>query len=343
MSLIHQTLTPASLEARRLNALKSTGPRTSEGRRRAGLGFFHLVAPGRSLRRSMRALGESPRRFKALLADLVASHQPATPSEMMLVEDLAALRWQRWRCERARTGRLAWQREQIERAKLRREVETHRAAAFDPEALRLHGLRAAPESESHFVELVNLLDRIDEELEKGDFTTCLPGMLRTLYGEQPSGRGASLQSVLARLNQPAGHDNFVDATKAAIRIGVAQESAAVMSEYSCFSRHRGDVTPLLRESSLAPAGSDLQALTREVASIDRQIERKIRLLREMQKARREGFDGAPAALEATQVRAPELEMETEGPEHEDAVSGGSDPESLELAAADPEGVVPEEG
>jgi len=324
MSLIHQTLTSVSLEARRQNAQKSTGPRTPEGRRRAGLGFFHLVAPGRSLRRSMRMLGESPRRFKDLLTDLVASHQPGTPSEMMLVEDLAALRWQRWRCERARTGRLAWQREQIERAKLRREVEAQRAAAFDPEALRLHGLRAAPESESHFVELVNLLDRIDEELEKGDFTTCLPGLLRTLYGEQPSGRGASLQSVLARLNQPEGHDNFADATK------------AVMSEYSCFSRHRADVTPLLRESSLAPAGSDLQALTREVASIDRQIERKIRLLREMQKARPEGLNGAPAALEAMEVRAPELEMEAEGPEPEDAGTSGSDPESLEPEAADPD-------
>jgi len=343
MLLIHQTLTPASIEARRLNALKSTGPRTPEGRRRAGLGFFHLVAPGRSLRRSMRMLGESPRRFKALLVDLVASHQPATPSEMMLVEDLAALRWQRWRCERARTGRLAWQREQLERAKLRREVESQRAAAFDPEALRLHGLRAAAESEPHFVELANLMDRIDEELEKGDFTTCLPSLLQTLYGEQPSCRGAALQSLVADLNRPSPANNFDEQTMVAIRIGLGQESAAVMSEYNCFSRQQTDVTPLLRESSLAPAGVDLQALTREVASIDRQIERKIRLLREMQKARREGLDGAPPEVEAMGVRAPELETETEGPGPEDAESEVSDPESLEQAPDELDAEEPVEG
>lgn len=334
MSLIQQTLTPASLEARRLNAQKSTGPRTPEGQRRVGLGFFHLVAPGRSLRRSMRALGESPRRFKTLLVDLVASHQPATPSEMMLVEDLAALRWQRWRCERARTGRLAWQREQIERAKLRREVETHRAAAFDPEALRLRGLRSAPECTANYMELIDLMDRIDGELEKGDFTTYLPGLLRTLYGEQPTGRGEALQSLLAELNRPEGPGAYTEQSMVAIRIGISQESTAILSEYNCFSRERSDVTSLVRESSLAPAGVDLQALTREVASIDRQIERKIRLLREMQKARREGFDGAPAALEAAEVRVPELETEAEAPEPVHTGIVASDPENVELDADD---------
>ena len=108
MSLVHQVLTPASLEARRQNAQKSTGPRTPEGKERAALNSpFLAPAAGRPLRRSMRALGESPLQFRRLLAGLIASHQPATPSEMMLVEDLAGLRWQRLRCERARLGKLA--------------------------------------------------------------------------------------------------------------------------------------------------------------------------------------------------------------------------------------------
>jgi len=286
MPLCRKTITPRALEARRKNAEKSTGPRTPEGKRRVALSFSHLVAPGRSLRHSMRVLGESPRHFKRLLAELVASHQPATPSELMLVEDLAGLRWQRRRCERARAGRLAWQREQIERAKLRRDVEANRALTFDPEALRAHGLRSAPESEANYHEVINLLDRVEGEIEKGDYASSIPGLLKTLYGEQPTGRGAALQGLVADLNRTDSVSPFGEQRQAALRIGIAQETHAVLREYQCFERQRADVTPLLRESSLAPAGDDLQQLTREEASIDRQIERKIRLLAEMQRNRR---------------------------------------------------------
>jgi hypothetical protein len=308
MSLIHQTLTPASLAARRQNARKSTGPRTPEGKRRVALSFSFLAASGRSLRRSMRALGESPRRFKRLVGELVASHQPATPSEMMLVEDLAALRWQRLRCERARLGRLAWQREQLERVQLRREVEENRALDFDPDALRARGLRAAPESEANYIELINLVERIEEELEKGDFATLLPGLLMTLYGEQPAGRGAALQALVADLNKPGAPRHILEQSEAALRIGLAQESHAVLREYVAFSRQRKDLTSLLRESSLAPAGDDLQQLAREEAAIDRQIERKIRLLAVMQKARRAAAEppAANPAVAETAALGPEL-------------------------------------
>jgi len=286
MPLCRKTITPRALEARRKNAEKSTGPRTPEGKRRVALSFSHLVAPGRSLRHSMRVLGESPRHYQQLLADLIASHQPATPSEMMLVKDLAGLRWQRQRCERARAGRLAWQREQFERAKLRRDVEANRALTFDPEALRAHGLRSAPESEANYHEVINLLDRVEGEIEKGDYASSIPGLLKTLYGEQPTGRGAALQGLVADLNRTDSVSPFGEQRQAALRIGIAQETHAVLREYQCFERQRADVTPLLRESSLAPAGDDLQQLTREEASIDRQIERKIRLLAEMQRNRR---------------------------------------------------------
>ncbi len=321
MSLVHQPLTPESLAARRQNSQKSTGPRTPQGRRRVALSFLYLVAPGRSLRRSMRALGESPRRFKRLLAELVASHQPATPSETMLVEDLAALRWQRWRCERARTGRLAWQREQLERAELRRDIEENRALTFDPEALRLHGLRSAPECETNYAEVMNLLDQAEEEIEKGDYTTSLPGLLRTLYGDQPTTRGAALQSLVAELNRPDVVSGFTEQRKAALRIGIAQDAYAVVREYNCFTRQQTDVTPLLRESSLAPAGVDLHQLAREVCSLDRQIERKIKLLAELQKPRRAGLDHPPTNSAAAETAA--LGPEARGEGHAPKYAGGN--------------------
>ena len=312
MSLVQQTLTPASLAARRQNAQKSTGPRTPEGKRRVALSFSHLVAPGRSLRRSMLALGESPRHFKRLLAELVASHRPGTPSELMLVEDLAALRWQRRRCERARAGRLAWQREELERAKLRRDVEADRALTFDPAALRAHGLRSAPESEANYHEVIDLLDRVEEEIEKGDYASSIPGLLKTLYGEQPTGRGAALQGLVADLNRTDSISPFGEQRQAALRIGIAQETQAVLREYQSFERQRADITPLLRESSLAPAGDDLQQLTREEASIDRQIERKIKLLAEMQRNRRVEPRDAPEGAGESQATAADTESAMEG-------------------------------
>lgn len=322
MSLVHQILTPESLAARRQNAQKSTGPRTPEGKQRVALSLFQRVGPGRSLRRSMRALGENPHRFKLLFAQLVDSHQPATPSEMMLVEDLAALRWQRWRCERARTGRLAWQREQVERAELRRDIEQNRALTFDPEALRLHGLRSAPESEANYVEVINLLEQAEEEIEKGDYATHVPGLLRTLYGDQPASRGAALQSLVVDLNRPDSVSSYTEQTMAALRIGITQESYAVMREYRCFARQQKDITPLLRESSLA-AGNDLQQLNREEASIDRQIERKIRLLAEMQKTRREELDHSSESVAAaeTPAQGPEAAGEGRAPENKGREEG----------------------
>ncbi len=322
MSLVHQSLTPESLAARRQNAQKSTGPRTPEGMQRVALSLFQRVGPGLSLRRSMRALGENPHRFKLLLVELVASHQPDTPSEMMLVEDLAALRWQRWRCERARTGRLAWQREQVERAELRRDIEQNRALTFDPEALRLHGLRSAPESEANYVEVVNLLEHVEEEIEKGDYATHVPGLLRTLYGDKPTSRGAALQSLVADLNRPDSVSAYTEQAMAALRIGITQESYAVMREYRCFARQEKDITPLLRESSLA-AGNDLQQLNREEASIDRQIERKIRLLAEMQKSRRAGLahSQVDSAAAETVALAPEATEEDRAPESEGREEG----------------------
>jgi hypothetical protein len=77
--------TQNQIDANRRNAQKSTGPRTPEGRaavRLNGLTAETLVLPG-----------EGEEDFGALLASLAAEHDPGTPTEQALVNQLAMATW----------------------------------------------------------------------------------------------------------------------------------------------------------------------------------------------------------------------------------------------------------
>jgi hypothetical protein len=68
---------------------KSTGPRTPAGK---------LASSGNSLKHGLAAPrliipGEDPSAFQALLADLLAEHQPASPTEELLVQEIAQSWW----------------------------------------------------------------------------------------------------------------------------------------------------------------------------------------------------------------------------------------------------------
>src|SRR5712692_6901613 len=81
--------TQAQINANRINAQKSTGPKTPEGREavrlnglKHGLASDILVLPG-----------ESISDFENLLDSLEAEHQPATPTEVILVRQMAMSSW----------------------------------------------------------------------------------------------------------------------------------------------------------------------------------------------------------------------------------------------------------
>ena len=81
--------TDKQVEANRLNAQKSTGPKTPEGRAAVRLnGVKHgLTAETIVLK------GESESDFKDLLDSLEAEHDPASPTEEALVVQLAMATW----------------------------------------------------------------------------------------------------------------------------------------------------------------------------------------------------------------------------------------------------------
>jgi len=81
--------TQAQVDANQANSQKSTGPKTEEGkatssRNRLSHGFA-------SSTRFVK--GEDPAEFNSLLDDLISEHQPATPTEQILVEQMAHHHW----------------------------------------------------------------------------------------------------------------------------------------------------------------------------------------------------------------------------------------------------------
>ena len=81
--------TPNQIAANKANAQKSTGPKTPEGKAKSctnrlswGFASNTLVIPG-----------EDPAELRALLADFIGEHQPATVTEQVLVEKMAQNQW----------------------------------------------------------------------------------------------------------------------------------------------------------------------------------------------------------------------------------------------------------
>jgi hypothetical protein len=92
------------VEANRRNALKSTGPRTPEGKAvvrlnalRHGLRSEEILLPGED-GEALRELGESLR----------AELQPVGALENLLVDRIIAAHWRLWRAGRVETGIFAW-------------------------------------------------------------------------------------------------------------------------------------------------------------------------------------------------------------------------------------------
>ena len=81
--------TQAQVDANQANSQKSTGPKTEEGKARSSRNrLSHGFASSTRF-----VQGEDPAEFNLLLDDLISEHQPATPTEQILVEQMAHHHW----------------------------------------------------------------------------------------------------------------------------------------------------------------------------------------------------------------------------------------------------------
>ena len=95
--------TAAQIQANRLNAQKSTGPRTAEGKERASR---NAVKHG-LLAREVVIAGEDPGEFELYREEMLQELAPAGAVETMLAERIVGLSWRLQRAERLQTAAFA--------------------------------------------------------------------------------------------------------------------------------------------------------------------------------------------------------------------------------------------
>src|SRR5438270_2235940 len=92
--------TDRQIAANRENAKKSTGPKTPEGRAAVRLnGLKHGLSA-----ETIVVMGEDPAELEALVESLHREHRPATPTELILVRQLAMAAWRQLRLYRMEAG-----------------------------------------------------------------------------------------------------------------------------------------------------------------------------------------------------------------------------------------------
>ena len=91
------TTSPAKIAANRRNALKSTGPRTAAGKRRAMLNAVTRDVCPEEFERELRARGEDPWEFCRLHRDLIAIFRPQDRADVLATQSLAQTWWEKAR------------------------------------------------------------------------------------------------------------------------------------------------------------------------------------------------------------------------------------------------------
>ena len=109
-----RVVTPSMEEANRQNSQKSTGPRTPEGKQQVRYNALKHGLYGKPCMQFMLAADEDPKEHQAILAGLTESFHPFTPAQRMLVEDLAMLRWQKRRNQRAQAAAISVALEELD-------------------------------------------------------------------------------------------------------------------------------------------------------------------------------------------------------------------------------------
>ena len=281
MAMKSRKVTPRMVEANRANGKKSTGPRTPEGKQRAAYNALQHGLYGKPCLQFMLAADEDPKELEHILTGLADSFHPFTPAQQMLVEDLAMLRWQKRRNQRAQAAAISYELEQldIDSEELRKQRDREEAGlSFDLAAVEEKGLINMPDCPGKFRKIRDSLKLLLEQVNRNEFEVDVSNILLLLYGNQPSLRGNFLCTCFDRFltQQPdeVQHEQ--------LRIAVIDELIEWTQKYQTFMRRYIEVSPARRDLCFAPTEAKWRLILRQEAGIDRQIERKTRLLWEMQ-------------------------------------------------------------
>lgn len=315
------------IAANRQNALKSTGPRTPEGKRRSRYNNLKRGLAARLLHEAMKALGEDPREFERLRRNLRETFEPANAAESLLVEDLARLWWKKARSERAQSGVHVRDLEQMETRKLRGWHEINRSLDITREELREVGLRHAPDCAGKFEDALNILELLEAHLQGRTRCDSIEDALTALYGHRLTWRGAVIAQLFEEIEEedlPAGDEDSAETQDGApepkadeeealpadpeddtpepqaedaeralssrehLHLILLEEIRDVISEHETFLRERVEISRAARDANLAPTDSRWTWMLRQENFLDRNIDRKLKMLLKLQSLRGKG-------------------------------------------------------
>jgi hypothetical protein len=295
------------LAAARGNARRSTGPRSAAGKQNSK---FNALKHGayvsfENQRESMQALGEDPERFEALREDLRSAFAPGDALQERQVEDLAWLYWRRERLERAQAGLRRRALQEIEEWQHRRRREMA-DATFDASQHELVDWNL-PVPNDRGVKLrlrLSYLGVIQEEVKQGVYRPRQQTLLESLYRGEMGWRSQMVCALLYRFGeaadlprQVANNPHYVEDLKELgnwreppgeaeqqelVRL-LGEEMASVEEELAYEEKANEERVAIEREACLAPQGETWNTLVRQEGSLDRSIDRKVRILLRLRK------------------------------------------------------------
>jgi hypothetical protein len=169
MPIQTREVTPRMVEANRANAQKSTGPPTPEGKQQVAYNALRHGLYGKPCMQLMLAADEDPQEHQEILAGLTESFHPFTPAQHMLVEDLAMLRWEKRRNQRAQAATISFEMEQpdITTKELRKQRDREDSGmCFDRAAVEQRGLINMPDCPAKFRQIRDSLKLLLEQVDR---------------------------------------------------------------------------------------------------------------------------------------------------------------------------------
>jgi hypothetical protein len=300
-------LTPQLLGAARGNARHSTGPRSPAGKQNSKLNALKhgVYVCAENQLESMRALGEDPERFQTLVEELRSAFAPGDALQEKQVEDLAWLYWRRERLERALAGLKRRALQEIEEWQHRRQREMA-GATFDASQHELVDW-TLPQSNERGVRLrlrLSYLGVIREEVKQGLYRRRQQAVLESLYRGEMGWRSQMIYALLYRFGQAAelpqqvaNDPHYVEDLKALgtwreppgeaeqqelLRL-LEEEIASMEEELAYEEKANQERVVIERDACLAPQDEAWRTLLRQEGSLDRSIDRKVRILLSLRK------------------------------------------------------------
>ncbi len=291
MSLIRKSVTTALVAANRSNSLKSTGPRTPLGKRRAsGNARRHLIS-AKVVLPGMRELGEDPAEYQKLHESLRRSFGPRDGFEEMLVREMAENRWRLRRLMRAESGILAARRRDYE---LDREWKVAtigkdpKAVASD-ELLKFCGWMGLSDTPRKFERIVECLRVLKRSIELDGFKSADAPLLERVYGPGLGEEERSLMRLFRNCCEPPDGERSdrLEARREEFTRRLDEEIAAFERLGELARARFFETTEPMKDSTLLAREKDLGKIIRYEASLERQFQMKLRQLVAWRRAKEE--------------------------------------------------------